>query len=133
MSTSSAKSSFQDVAVEMCARYLLLEHLRTMERSFTGSLITRWKKKIVFFSNGTMKKMATLLTQLTQSRGAGAWIVEDFGRNNCRSLGSYFCNGDNSCFEDVNHFGLAFGRMFGLILVAHGSTMLKLARNYCFG
>nr|KAJ0200868.1 hypothetical protein LSAT_V11C600331930 [Lactuca sativa] len=46
--------------------------------------------------------------------GAGAWTVEDFGRNNCRSFGSYFCNGDNSCFEDVNHFGLAFGRMFGL-------------------
>nr|KAJ0214818.1 hypothetical protein LSAT_V11C400226370 [Lactuca sativa] len=28
---------------------------------------------------------------------------------------------------------LAFGRMFGLILVANGSTMLKLAINCCFG
>nr|KAJ0189752.1 hypothetical protein LSAT_V11C800444390 [Lactuca sativa] len=28
---------------------------------------------------------------------------------------------------------LAFGRIFGLILVANGSTMLKLASNYCFG
>nr|KAJ0207179.1 hypothetical protein LSAT_V11C500267710 [Lactuca sativa] len=34
---------------------------------------------------------------------------------------------------DVNHFGLAFGRMFGSILDANGSTILKLASNCCFG
>nr|KAJ0219096.1 hypothetical protein LSAT_V11C300142120 [Lactuca sativa] len=81
ISTLSAKSSFQGGPT-----------LRTMERSFTGALITRY----------------LLLKHLrTMER------IEDFGRNNCRSFGSYFCNGDNSCFEDVNHFGLAFGRIFG--------------------
>nr|KAJ0189563.1 hypothetical protein LSAT_V11C800411010 [Lactuca sativa] len=83
------------MVVEMSVRYLLLEHLRTMEKTFTGGRRGLW------FFKWYNEEDGHIIT------------AEDFGRNNCKALSYYFCSGDNSCFENVNHFGLAFSRMFG--------------------
>nr|KAJ0210535.1 hypothetical protein LSAT_V11C400192700 [Lactuca sativa] len=101
MSTSSAKSSFQGGPTSRKKRIVRCGCGDVCKASVARTL-ENYGNKWPHYRPNSHKAGA----------GAGAWTVEDFGRNNCRTLSSYFCNCDNSCFEDVNHFGLDFGRMF---------------------